>query len=221
MMKQLRYAFTLLELVIVLIVIGVLVAIGLPRINRELKIEAENNLLAAIRYTQHLALNDNKHQYNKSNWHQRLWMIRFEKYNGNWIFKIGADNDMDGNIDKKDAAVDPQSGKYFFSTDDVIDDDEAPQIFLTRKYNITDISFNGCKGTQSTDARHLAFDHYGRVFRGILKTSSTNGASNDFRTYVKNGQCEITFTSPSFEKPLKIIILEETGYAYIDGQENS
>jgi len=220
--NRLTPAFTLLELVFVIIVIGILAALSLPRMERDIRQEAADNILSAIRYTQHLALIDNKHKFNVYDWQKTLWMIRFEKYGSDIIYKIGTDREEDGNIDKKDAAIDPLSKKYIFSTDATQDSDESKDIFLTKLYGIESVTFNNCKGAQATDAKHIAFDHKGRVYRGILNTSSTSGggATNNYATYVKNGQCEITFGSSSFDN-IKIIILEETGFAYIDGQPDS
>ncbi len=218
-------AFTMIELVFVIIVIGILAAMSLLRIERDIRQEAGDNILSAIRYAQHMALIDDKQSYKDKKWHQKLWMIRFETPGNEVIYKIGADNDKDGNIDKKDAAVDPLTGKYYFTTDATQDSDESPNIFLNKKYGINSVTFNNCKGSQATAAKHIAFDNYGRPFRGILDTTPNGGleagASKDFRTYVKGGQCEITFTSNAFDSNLIIVIKEETGYAYIKGQPDS
>jgi len=226
MMKHYRShsGFTMLELVFVIVILGILAALAIPRMKRDLRQEAADNILSAIRYTQHLALIDNKQRFDINNWQQRLWLIRFEKYGNNIIYKIGSDMDNGGNIDQIESAIDPLTGKYLHTSDAVEDDDESPKIFLTKKYGITDVSFNNCKGTLNTSAKHIAFDNKGRPHRGILDTSSSaggsSGATDDYKTYIKNGQCEITFTSSSFSD-IKIIILEETGFAYIDGQPNS
>lgn len=223
-------AFTMLELVFVIIILGILAALTLPRIERDVRQEAADNLLSAIRYTQHLALIDDKHSYKDPNWQRTLWLIRFAKFGNEWTYTIGSDIDKGGNIDNninnREAAVDPLTGKYFYTNDATQDDNESPRIFLTKKYGITNVTFNGCKGSQQTQARHIAFDNKGRPHRGVLNTGGAGaggaaGADNSFRTYVKNGQCEITFQSSSFSPNLKIIIREETGYAYIDGQPNS
>ena len=222
--NRLQKAFTMLELVFVIIIIGILAATVLPKLDRDIRQEAADNILSAIRYTQHLALTDDKQSFKTKDWQQKLWLVRFETYGSDIIYKIGSDMDMDGNIDQSEAAIDPLTGKYLHTTDSIQDDDEAPRIFLTKKYGITSVVFNNCKGTQNTSAKHIAFDNKGRPHRGVMDTTSTGGsagASNDFRTYVKNGQCEITFHSSNFSPDIKIIVLEETGYTYIDNQLGS
>jgi prepilin-type N-terminal cleavage/methylation domain-containing protein len=220
--RQPTPAFTMLELVFVIVVLGILAALALPRMERDIRQEAADNILSAIRYTQHLALTDNKQRYDTTDWMQRLWLIRFETYGSEVNYKIGTDMDQDGNIDKEEAAIDPLNKKYLYTTDNTKDSDESKTIFLTKFYGISGVTFNNCHGAQSSSANHIAFDNKGRVHRGILNTSSstTGGAGNDFDTYVKNGQCEITFTSSSYND-IKIIILEETGYAYIANQLTS
>ena len=64
-------AFTMLELVFVIVVLGILAALALPRMDRDLRQEAKDNILSAIRYTQHLALMDNKTNPLDANW-QRI-----------------------------------------------------------------------------------------------------------------------------------------------------
>jgi len=45
-------AFTMIELVLVIVVLGILAALAMPRLERDLRQEAKDNLLSAIRYTQ-------------------------------------------------------------------------------------------------------------------------------------------------------------------------
>ena len=76
-MKQNRQAFTMLELVIVITVLGILAALAIPRMQRDLRQEAADNLVSAIRYTQHLAMMDDKTDPGNSMWQRRYWHIRF------------------------------------------------------------------------------------------------------------------------------------------------
>ena len=72
-----KEAFTMLELVFVIVVLGILAALALPRIDRDLRQEAGDNILSAIRYTQHLALNDDKINPSINDWQKSLWQVRF------------------------------------------------------------------------------------------------------------------------------------------------
>ena len=214
-----RKAFTMLELVFVIVVLGILAALALPRMDRDLRQEAADNILSAIRYTQHLALNDDKTNPFVNNWQKALWQIRFTQSGNTFSYTIGSNSDYTGtNIDKAESAIDPINGKYIFNQNPTSPvNDESPNIFITKKYGINNVTFNGCRGTQTTTANHIAFDHLGRPHRGV-----SNNGSNDYRTYVSNGDCTITFTFESTGiNPLVINIAQETGYAFIVGQEDS
>jgi len=219
-------AFTLLELVFVIVVLGILAALAMPRLERDHKQEAADNILSAIRYTQHLALIDDKHRFDDSDkdWQKALWQIRFTKNSGKVFYTIATNMDLNNNLDQNESAIDPQNGKYMHSGDAILDNDESPNIFLTKKYGIDDVTFNDCHGTQDSSAKHIAFDRLGRPHRGITNTSSTGGgggAGNDYKTYINNKNCTITFSSPAFDSNLTIEIEQETGYAFIVGQEDS
>lgn len=216
-----RKAFTMLELVFVIVVLGILAALALPRMDRDLRQEAADNILSAIRYTQHLALNDDKTNPFGGNWQRALWQIRFTPSGSTWSYTIGANTDYatgGTDIDKIEAAIDPINGQYMFNDNPTNPlNDESPNIFITKKYGIDTITFNNCQGTQNTTANHIAFDHLGRPHRGV-----TNNGSNDYRTYVNTGDCTITFTFESSGiTPLVLNIAQETGYAHIVGQEDS
>ncbi len=58
--KNKKYAFTMLELVFVIVVAGILTAAIVPRFDRNNLQEAADQLISHIRYTQHLAMVDDK-----------------------------------------------------------------------------------------------------------------------------------------------------------------
>lgn len=210
-------AFTMLELVFVIVVIGILAALALPRLDRDIRQEAADNILSAIRYTQHLALNDDKTNPFVSNWQKALWQIRFTQSGGTtWSYTIGSNSDSTGtNIDKTESAIDPFNGKYMFNQNPASPaNDESPNIFLSKKYGIDNITFNCPNGT-STSPRHIAFDNIGRTYRGI------STATNDYTSYMQ-GDCNITFEfEDSNILDLTINIAQETGYVSIVGQPDS
>jgi len=208
-----RSAFTMLELVFVIVVLGILAALAMPRMERDLNQEAADNVLSAIRYTQHLALTDNKHKYNKKNWQNALWQIRFKNTATNgWSYTIASNTNAGTNLSDDEAAIDPANGKLFHDTVT----DGSPNVFIEKLYGIDNIIFNDCKGKGNDLSQHIAFDNLGRPHRGV-----TTGDTYDYRTYVENKNCQITFSSPSFDNDFSIVIEKETGYTYILGQESS
>jgi len=214
-----RAAFTMLELVMVIVVLGILAALAMPRLDRDLKQEAADSILSNIRYTQHLALTDNKHKFNRADWQKALWQIRFSNFGSQWQYTIGTNvNHISGgtNLNQNESPLDPFNGKYIHTDNATMEEDESENIFLTHKYGIDSIVFNGCTGASNSAAQHIAFDNLGRLHRGV-----TQGAQNDYRTYVNNGDCTITFSSPAFDSDFIIEIKRETGYASIVGQLNS
>lgn len=217
-----RKAFTMIELVFVIVVIGILASLALPRIDRDIRQEAGDNILSAIRYTQFLALNDNKTDPFTLNddWQKSLWQIRFTGTTA-ISYTIGSNMDYAAggtNIDKKESAIDPFNGKYMYNNaPSSPQEDESPNIFISKKFGINTVTFNNCKGTQNTSAKHIAFDHLGRPHRGI-----SNNGSNDYRTYVNNGDCVINFGfEDSSISPLIVTIEQETGHAFIVGEPDS
>ncbi len=216
-MKKRNDAFTMLELVMVIVVLGILAALALPRLERDIRQEAGDNLLSAIRYTQHLALMDNKTNPSDDEWQRRFWHIRFEKYNGSdpkWFYAISSSQDGDGNIDDNEVAIDPANGKKMNNTNSAtgIGVNDSPSVFVGENYGVDSVVFSG--GCAAASAQHIAFDHLGRPHVGIY------GAKNDYRTYMSS-DCTITFGfSDSSTNDIAIRVEKETGYASIVGQPN-
>ena len=208
----------MLELVMVIVVLGILAAVALPRMERDLRQEAGDNLLSAIRYTQHLALMDDKTNPGDGTWQMTLWQIRFSTYTDagktRWFYTVGSNMAKNaGNISKADTTIDPANGKYMYHTggDSTLDEaDESPNIFIGKKYGINTVTFTG----DCSSAQHVAFDHLGRPHVDIFN------ATNDFDTLMDD-DCTITFGFEDGSSDLKITIARETGFAQIVDQNGS
>lgn len=217
-----KRAFTMVELIMVIVVMGILASVAIPRMERDVRQEAGDNILSAIRYTQHLALMDNKVNLTADNlnWHRAFWQISFRSWDSgeSWYYTIFSNNDYDNNVDKKEAAIEPITGKLLYSSNSTIDVDESSTIFLTQNYGVKEVNFSDCDvktGTSGTNSsRHIAFDYLGRPHKGF--TTATNNMST-----LVHEDCTIRFkfTNENLQD-LKIRITHQTGYTFIVGQEN-
>ena len=206
-------AFTMIELVFVIVVLGILAALALPRFDRDLRQEAADNVLSSIRYTQHLALNDDKTDPFDNNWQQKLWSIHFISAASGSYYTVSSDLDKSGlPAEKSETAIDPVNGKYMYHHhNNPVQGNESPNLLIGKKYGIGSIDFTGTGCAQ----KHIAFDQLGRPHNGI------GSASNDYSTYM-NTDCNITFNfTGNAATSFNIIIKKETGYAYIEGQDDS
>jgi prepilin-type N-terminal cleavage/methylation domain-containing protein len=208
-------AFTMIELVLVIVVLGILAAVGIPRLERDLKQEAADNILSAIRYTQHLALIDNKHKFDNPKWQRRWWRIMFAQCSdGKYFYRIGSDDDMDSTstFEQSEAAIDPANGKpmYVANNGDCSDGNVSQNILIGKKYGVTvGNGSGGCDGVKS-----IGFDHLGRPHVGFSGSNTP-----DYSSYMSS-TCTFNFTL-SDGGTFRINIEPETGYAYIDGQPDS
>jgi len=209
-----KNAFTMLELVLVIVVLGILAALTIPRLDRDLKQEAADNILSAIRYTQHLALNDNKQKFNNKKWQRRFWQIQFAQCSdGKYFYRIGSDDDMDSTstFEKSEAAIDSANAKpiYMANNGDCTDTTVSHNILIGKKYGVTvKNGSGGCPG------KSIGFDHLGRPHVGFSSSNKPDSSS-----YMQT-ECIFTFNLSNGDN-FKIRIEPETGYAYIDGQANS
>ena len=203
------------EMVLVIVVMGILAALTMPRLERDLKQEAADNILSAIRYTQRLALIDDKQKFNDPKWQRRWWRIMFAQCSdGKYFYKIGSDDDMDSTstFEQSEAAIDPATGKpmYVANNGDCSDSNVSQNILIGKKYGVTvDNGTGGCNGYKS-----VGFDHLGRPHVGFSDSSKP-----DYSSYVSS-TCTLNFTLSDGDT-FQINIEPETGYAYIVGQPDS
>ncbi len=198
-----RKSFTLLELTIVIVVLGILAAVIMPKLRSNKLVEASNEVLSAIRYTQHLAILDDKYRPDDINWYKRRWRIAFRQCNGDWFYTIAYDKDANNAtggtfFSMNETAIDPLTKKHFYLDQSTcnIGNDSTERILLTKKYNITNITF-------SCSNQYIGFDEIGRPYNDLY-SASYKPLQND---------CNITFQSP--DGKFIITVAKETGYTYI------
>ncbi len=74
-----KKAFTMLELVFVIVIVGILSFIAASSFQRNTLREAADQVVSHIRYTQHLAMTDDKFDPNEAQWFMRRWTLRFQQ----------------------------------------------------------------------------------------------------------------------------------------------
>ncbi len=189
-------AFTMLELVIVLIVAGILSAVILPRLERDSLREATSQVVRHIQYTQHLAMMDDVYDDANATWYKAMWRISFRSNN---CYVVSSNTDHNANYDRNESATDPLTETLLYSnTACVQESSDSSNMFLQEKYGIDSITFNSACGNN----RFVAFDYLGRPHK-------TLSSSYD----VVSSVCEITLHSGSREAVISIT--PETGYVKV------
>ncbi len=198
---------TLIEIIFVVVVIGILSAIMAPQFTRPSLTEAAHQIVSHIRYTQHLAMLDNKFDPNNQRWYRERWQIRFEDISGEVNYTIYRDLNRDGNIDINETARNPSDSTRVLTGRLIGTNPNTESLNLTEKYNISGFSFTpNCLGDV------ISFDYLGRPLFG-----STNGLTSMYEASGTNrliqDRCTITLTSEVDN--IQIAIEPETGYVHI------
>ena len=207
----------MIELVFVIVVLGIIAMAAIPRLDRDRVQEAADAVLSNIRYTQHLALLDNKQKFDDAQWQREFWRIEFESCAAasGLFFSIGSDLAHSGSIAQTEAALDPANGKplFWLNTANCAnggDGTVSENIFLSKKFGVSGVAgTGGCNAIQ-----YIGFDHLGRPHTGFTASAIPNNAS------YMNAQCTLTFTMASGDT-FAVTIQPETGYAQIVGQIES
>lgn len=84
-----KKAFTLLELIFVVVIAGILAFVLIPKSSDTKLLESANQLISHIRYAQQLALNNDQFDPNDKDWYKKMWRIEFEN---NGTYKVWRGN---------------------------------------------------------------------------------------------------------------------------------
>ena len=216
-----KKAFTMIELIFIIVVVGILAAVAVPQINRNSLVEAADQVAAHIRYTQQLAMNDNKFDPDDPNWFKKLWRIQFSETTAKgsaegWTYTVYYDSTMSGNpngsadlsdLSRVDFAIDPQNPNKILSAgfqNQAINRNAErinKKLNLSKTYDIRNVEFTNC-GDRANQT--IVFDSYGRPMGQVADSTVPYD-----RMFV--APCVITLTNSAGEHAF-ITIQPETGY---------
>jgi len=100
-----KKAFTMIELIFVIVVIGILASAIIPRTKTNQLRESASKLLSHIRYTQHLNLVNDKFSNTDANWYKNRWQIVFKNSTYSILSETTYAKDAQTNKDLKDIKV--------------------------------------------------------------------------------------------------------------------
>ena len=205
----LRPSFTLIELIIVIIIIGVLAYTLTFKFAPNNIQAAADKLINDLRYTQSLALKDDKYypypennssiEQNRSKyWFKQWWQLRFKISHGNYLYSIFSDSPSEtisSNFNlqpsAREYAINPLSAKYASSVSS--SGTYSYGDYNLSKYNIKLIirpNGNPYDSTHTTPALVFMFDNYGNIFTD----EGTNGDAGDINPLDKNERPLVTNT---------------------------
>jgi len=204
-----KKAFTMLELVFVIVIVGILSYFVSSSFQRNPLREAADQVISHIRYTQHLAMMDDKFDPNDATWFRENWQFEFRRFFNplQIYYEIYSDIDQNGNSDTvnpEETARDPLTNNYL--------DGNNTKLDITKSFGITDVQFTqNCH--VGAGIGELAFDALGRPYYYI---TSTQPPQANMYQYLLIQDCNITLINP--DGNVTITVTKETGYTYISAQ---
>jgi len=218
-----KKAFTMLEVIFVLIIIGILAAIIMPEMKSNKLREAAIQVVSHIRYTQHLAMVDDKFDTTNTKWYSERWNMLFgtsssgtKNTHGKIAYSLFSDRDNgsghDGKPNLSELAIDPSNSAKYMSGgySGILDTDDSranKKMNIGKSYGVDSVEFNG--GCASATIKRLTFDHQGRPIKGTIHGFNKSYEANR----LIQTRCGIVLKSS--EGSITIAVEPETGYAHI------
>ena len=223
-----KHAFTMLELIFVIVIVGILSVMIAPSFQGNNLRQAADQLVSHIRYTQHLAMMDNKFSTTDSNWFLERWTIRIKEnlvYSGGytpngtfsdvWSYTIYNDKSHDGNPNLSEMAINPLNVSQYLSggynnTLHMDDVSSMGEMRLGEEYGINAVTFTGgCRN----DTQFIHFDYIGRPFNSFPNNNTAYQVGTPGWHRLLTLPCDIILSSGSDSETIRIE--PETGYTHI------
>lgn len=148
----------MMELIFVIVVIGILTAVFIPRFSDNNLSEATSHLMSNIRYTQHLALLDDEYNASNVTWYNKRWSINLCQTG----YKISS-------LDGTRVGKDPSSKANMDGS-------------VTKDYNLT-AKYNTSLSAPAATCI-ISFDHLGRPYGFTNTPAPSSPTSNLLHTPV-------------------------------------
>jgi prepilin-type N-terminal cleavage/methylation domain-containing protein len=198
-------AFTMLELVFVIVVVGILSYFVSAGFQRNTIVEAADQIVSHIRYTQHLAMMDDKFDSSVNQYYRERWQIRFttdSSANGHLVYWIMSDKNHNNAIaDLTDYAKDPQISTTLLSGDSSIAN-RNQNLDLTKKYGIITVTNNCAPGAGKG---RIFFDEMGRPYNDTVFPATT-----PHQNLITGAPCTIVIADGTQTRTIELS--PETGY---------
>jgi len=218
-------AFSMLELVFVIVIIGILAATIIPQTQTNPLEEAAIQVASHIKYTQHLAIMDDRYDANRTDkkskvkWYKERWQLVFtsSKFSGYaeayTIFSDRIKNST-GGANEGEIARNPENSTQImtggYGNTAAVNYTNPnfmgmEKLNIGHSYGVTSVKFTGgCGG------KRISFDHLGRPLKGSLSSmkSPYNSQAGSQRLIKKT--CHINLSDGS--DTVSIHIEPETGY---------
>ena len=170
-------AFSFIELILVIIIIGIFSTLSLISFSRNYLDEAIVHLESDLRYTQRLALSDNRFNPENPLWYKSNWQLVFtksKKIDGSretiWGYTIFSDRNYDKKINKSEVATNPSDNTklmtYGITSMHTLKEYEITRrLGLAKYYHITNVIFSKtCTNPRGRKSRRMIFDNYGKPY---------------------------------------------------------
>ncbi len=207
-MKYYKKSFSLIELIFVMVFIGIITSIFIPKNNFSKLNLAADKIILYLKYTRYIAMLDNKYDINDEMWFKERWTLKFQNCTqdvGGLYYVIFSDKNHKGSPNKDECLKDPVTNKYLYSHYDCeASEDESKYILLTKEFGVTDVDIS-CNSTSTIG--QFSFGNDGKVYSRLGTTS------NDIDKYEITDTCYINMYD-SYENKITIAIEPKTGYIY-------
>lgn len=196
-----KTAFTMIEFVFIIVVIGIISASIIPQFDRDRIGEAAHQVARHIRLAQHYAMMEDRFNdgRNGADWRETYWRIRFENGTDGDCYWVFADRDGGGNADSSERAVDPLTKKWVWGDSTCSDSNTQvnQDVLLWKKFGVT-----GVQVCAANNPKHIAFDNLGRPLQVI----------GSIPTYLA-ADCDVAITTDDGNAVVRVY--RETGYVKV------